>query len=64
MATVTEIKMEIYPRIQLGDTAAGARGYKGFFQLNKKGRGQKVFIGNSEAAVRAAAVAYGESLDD
>ena len=62
MATVTEVKMEIYPRIQLGDTAAGARGFKGFFQINKKGAGQRVFTGNSEAAVRAAAVAYGEAL--
>ena len=62
MATVTEVKMEIYPRIQLGDTAAGARGYIGFFQINKKGYGQKVFAASTEAAVRAAAVAYGEAL--
>ena len=62
MATVTEISVEAYPSAQLGSTAAGARGFRGGFVINKKGRGQRAFYGNTEAAVRAAAVAYGESL--
>jgi|TARA_Y100000310_G_scaffold169190_1_gene169202 hypothetical protein len=62
MATVTEISVVAHPPEDRGSVSQGSQGYRGTFIINAKGRGQKVFRGNSAAAVRAAAVAYGETL--
>jgi hypothetical protein len=62
MATVTEISVVAHPPEDRGSVRQGSQGYRGTFIINVKGRGQKVFRGNSAAAVRSAATSYAASL--
>ena len=62
MATVTEISVVAHPPEDRGSVSQGSQGYRGTFVINVKGRVQKVFSGNSAAAVRAAAASYAASL--